>query len=323
MKKFSSTTKANYRHSSRKTILTRWLGASVGIIIFGLLFPTLLSLISSVILFPVHATATWLNTSNDIVPLYFRSRNALINELEALRSEAALNTPTELSVKRLIDENRELRGLLNDLGEEKRITARVIARPGELPYDLVQIDKGSTHGVTLGAPVYTGVDTVVGVVSRITPTYSFITLFTSPNYEVTAFISGLNTFAPLEGVGGGVARVRLPQGVAIETGQLVILPGVSSAVYGSIEYIESAPTEPEQYGYVVPPLSTTALRYVSVGTAPIAVESDVAIDATVQQFIRSTLTIATTSLSISTTTEATTTSASTTPQESIPNTLNQ
>lgn len=302
MKKFSSTTKGNYHRNSRKTILTRWLLVSTGVIIFGVLFPTILSFVSSVVLFPIHTTTTWLKTSNDIIPLYFRSRSTLIEELEALRSEAALNTPTELSVQRLIDENRELRGLLNDLGDEKRITARVIARPGDLPYDLVQIDKGSSHGVTIGAPVYTGVDTVVGIVSKVTDTYSFITLFTSPNYEVTAFISGLNTFAPLEGVGGGVARVRLPQGVAIETGQLVILPGVSSAVYGSIEYIESAPTEPEQYGYVVPPLSTTALRYVSIGTAPIAVESTIAIDETVQQFIRSTLTIATTSLAISTTT---------------------
>lgn len=285
MKKYSSTTKASYRQNSRKSYRF-WLGLSAILIVCGMLFPWFISMVSSVVLYPFHATSVWIKTSEGALPGYFRSKSDLVKEVDALKQEKANDTGTQLSVKRLLDENIQLRGMANAAPDERRLVAKVIARPDSLPYDLLQIDRGSNDGVVEGAPVYTGVDSVVGIVVHVSENYSFVDLFTSPGFESTAFIIGPNIFAPIEGVGGGVARVHLPQGVQIREGQLVILPGVSSGVYGEIIRVENEPTQPEQYGYITPPLPMSNLLYISIGRESIKTKSDSEINKTVRDMLR-------------------------------------
>lgn len=296
MKRYSSTTKANYRHTSRKS-KRLWLIVSACVIVAGLIFPWFISMVSAVVMYPFHATSTWVKTSDGMFPIYLRSRETLINEVEKLRTEIATQSGTQLSIRRLMDENIQLRGMANAASTDKeRLVARVLSRPGQLSYDLLQIDRGSASGVMVGAPVYTGVDSILGIVVQVYDNYSFVDLFTSPGFESTAFIFGPNVFSPIEGIGGGVARVRLPQGVSIEEGQLVILPGVSNGIYGEIARVENEPTQPEQYGYITPPLAINNLLYVSVGLNPIVQESALEIDQTIRTMLRDSMRLSTTTL---------------------------
>ncbi len=297
MKRYSSTTKANYHHTSRKS-QRLWLGVAAIIIVIGLLFPWFISVVSSVVLYPFHATSTWIKTSDGMFPLYLRSRSELVREVETLRTELATTAGTQLSIRRLMEENIQLRGMANAASsdDDTRLVARVLARPGLLSYDLLQIDRGSRDGVKVGAPVYTGVDSVLGIVVQVYETYAFVDLFTSPGFESTAFIFGPNVFSPIEGIGGGVARVRLPQGVSIREGQLVILPGVSSGVYGEIARVENEPTQPEQYGYITPPLAINNLLYVSVGQNPVEERSNTEIDEALRAMLRESMRLSTTSV---------------------------
>lgn len=265
MKMYSSTTKGSYRRNSKNENKRRWLITLVGLIALGLIFPWLFSKVVAVILYPFHATSVWVKTSDGVLPNYLRSRAELVNELEALKAKNASEVGTELSVRRLLEENMILRSMANAGNVSERIAAKVIARPGLLSYDMLQIDKGSNDGVVLGAPIYTGVDTVVGIVVAVQGTYSYVDLFTSPGFLSTAYIFGPNVFAPIEGMGGGVARVKLPQGVPVAAGQLVILPGVESGIYGEIVSVKNEPTQPEQYGYIASPVSISSMLYVSVG----------------------------------------------------------
>lgn len=293
MKKYSSTTKANYRQDSRKS-LRLFLVITTGIIATGLIFPWLISSVSSVVLYPFHVTSTWIKTSDGMLPIYLRSKADLVKEVETLRTQISTTNGTQLTIMRLIEENMRLRSM-NKVGEsENKVIAQVLARPDKLNYDLLQIDKGTNDGVVEGSPVYTGVDSVVGIVVRATETYSFVDLFTSPGFESTAFIFGPNVFSPIEGIGGGVARVRLPQGVPIAVGQLVILPGVSSSIYGEIVMVENEPTQPEQYGYITPPLAMSNLLYVSVGVGAVQIRTDVQINDTITKHLRDKLRLSTT-----------------------------
>jgi cell shape-determining protein MreC len=258
-------------------------------------FPWLISTISSVVLYPFHATTIWIKTSENVFPTYLRSKSELASELESLKQSIANDTGTQLSIKRLIEENIQLRGMANASPNEDRLVARVISRPDSMPYDLLEIDRGSRDGVEIGAPVYTGVDSVVGIIVHAGDTYSFVDLFTSPGFESTAFIFGPNVFSPIEGIGGGIARVRLPQGVLIREGQLVILPGVSNGVYGEIVRVENEPTQPEQFGYIAPPVAMTSLQYVSIGRRPITSKSQSEIDESVRAVLRETLRFSSTS----------------------------
>ena len=248
MKMYSSTTKGSYRHSSAKRQWRFWVFLILGLFGLGFLFPWLMTTIATILLYPFHATTLWVKTSEGFLPSYLRSQSELVAEIETLKTELATEVGTQQSIKRLLEENMQLRAMAKAGAAEDRFVARVISRPGTLSYDVLQIDKGSRDGVVIGAPVYTGIDTVVGIVVHVTDSYSFVDLFTSPGFLSTAFIFGPNVFSPIEGMGGGVARVKLPQGVPLATGQLVILPGVSTGIYGEIIGVQNEPTQPEQYG---------------------------------------------------------------------------
>lgn len=288
--------KASYRHNSRKPS-RRWLGIALVTILLGMLFPWLISKISAVVLYPFHATSTWVKTSDNVLPSYLRSKSELQAEVERLQAELATGATAQTSFHRLLQENMQLRSMARAGGEEERLVARVLARPDYLAYDLLQIDKGTSDGVVVGAPVYTGVDSIVGLIVHATPKYAFVDLFTSPGFESTAYIFGPNVFAPIEGVGGGVARVKLPQGVPITPGQLVILPGVSNGVYGEIVSVQNEPTQPEQYGFISPPLAMNNLLYVSVGLTSVESRTAEEIDETVRIMLRDSLRLSTTTVS--------------------------
>lgn len=313
MKMYSSTTKGSYRHSSAKRQWRFWVFLILGLFGLGFLFPWLMTTIATILLYPFHATTLWVKTSEGFLPSYLRSQSELVAEIETLKTELATEVGTQQSIKRLLEENMQLRAMAKAGAAEDRFVARVISRPGTLSYDVLQIDKGSRDGVVIGAPVYTGIDTVVGIVVHVTDSYSFVDLFTSPGFLSTAFIFGPNVFSPIEGMGGGVARVKLPQGVPLATGQLVILPGVSTGIYGEIIGVQNEPTQPEQYGYITSPVSISSLLYVSVGKEVAEVRDDIQIDETIRKEIRASLRVSTSTIAEFSTTTAGWLSASETP----------
>ena len=294
MLKYSSTTTKNSRRSSPSSRWRRrFVVFAAATIVLGLLLPQLYSAAGATVLWPVRQLTTWVGESSASLPQYLRSRAALLTEIEELERARAGTAGIEQSLARLEDENARLRALLGDQAPE-RLLARVLKRPPTLLYDHLQIDRGSADGVVIGAPVYTGVDAVVGTVVHTGSHYAFVELVTTPGFQAGAYVLGPNVFATLEGVGGGVARVRLPQGIDLAKGQLVLLPGVESGVYGEVVAIESLPTQPEQYGYVAPAVPLQSIRYVTVGTAPPPERSVPEIEAAVQEAARSSFQISST-----------------------------
>lgn len=276
----------------------------------GLLLPRLFSAVSAVAVYPFHATSVWLEESSSAIPTFVRSRAALREEIERLNTELVIAQRVELSNRRLLEENDRLRQLLS-ISDADRIVAGVIARPTELPYDLLQIDRGSAHGVTPGSPVFIGRDVVIGLVVHTASDYSFVELLTTPGFEATAFISGANITAVMEGMGGGVARVKVPQGIPLRVGDLVLLPSVEAGVFGRIAHVENRPTQPEQYGYISPDLSVSSIYQVGVGQQSQIAQSPEEIDQTLRQLIADSVYIVNATSTLPT--EASTSSATTTP----------
>jgi hypothetical protein len=234
---------------------------------------------------PFHAAHAWYIGSSAAFPMYFKERHDLIVKISELENQLALAGVTDVTQQRLYDENRWLRDLLG-ASSEQRIAAAVLARPADLPYDLLQLDRGSDDGIVLGAPVYIGLDSVIGVISDVAPHYAFVQLFSTPGFNATAFIAGTNVVAPLEGIGGGVARVRVPQGIPLDVGSVVHLPSINPGVFGRISYIENLPSQPEQYGYITLPKSIQSIHYVAVGTETIAQTEPAIVDERIKEIIR-------------------------------------
>lgn len=278
--------RGNYRRTSTK----RWrVGFFITVIVLfiGLIFPQLMAGVSFIVLYPIHTISTWYKNSEEVFPVYLRSRSELASEINDLNAIIANQTGTQLSVRKLLEENRQLRALTELGTTTDRVSAKVISQPSRLSYDLLQIDKGSSNGIEIGAPVYFGIDTVIGVVVHTAPTYAFIQLVTTPGFISTAYIVGPNIFAPLEGIGGGVARVKVPQGITLTEGNLVLLPSAANGVYGEIVSIENLPTQPEQFGYVTPPLPLQGILYVSVDRYVPGERSEAEIDLAIKEAVQS------------------------------------
>lgn len=271
MKRYSLIKRGNYRRTSRIKGLVAAIVIAVCLLGLAVILPRATSVVVAVLWYPIDSLRVWIHTSESSLPVFVRDRTALDEELDTLRQQLAAQSGTTASIHRLVEENQELRELLGAVPGDRQV-ARVIARPNTLPYDNIMIDRGSVHGISEFAPVYLGQDQVVGYVASVRPTTALVMLVTSPNFSATAYVSGPDIFTLTEGVGGGVMRVRVPQGINLQIDDVVILPAVDSGVYGKIFSIETSPTQPEQYGYISPPVSLQSLRYVSVGSDPIVTQ---------------------------------------------------
>lgn len=301
--------KVHSRHNTKQKKIFRIVGISIIFIVIGLLLPSLFGLIGRIVLFPIHATNQWFAESSGVLPMYLKDQKELIDRIETLENELAIAASTDLTQQRLYEENIWFRELLG--AEPKpRIAAAVIARPTELPYDLLQIDRGENDGVHVGAPVYIGADNVIGVIVTTAPNYAFAQLFTTPGFSATAFISGANVMTTLDGYGSGVARVRVPQGIPLAVGNLVHVPSLEPGVFGRIEYVENRPSQPEQYGYISMPKPVSGIHYVAVASETIGVLPAPIIEERVREIIKNSLLLDVSTFNLASTTVATTSSTS-------------
>jgi len=220
----------------------------------------------------VEVTRIWLLTSSDSLPNYFRDRQTLERELESLRQTVATSEGNEITIAKLQTENEQFRAMLEAVPEE-RIVARVVGRPSNLPYDVLMLDRGQAEGVLLDSPVFVGSDQVIGYVARVYEHTALVTLVTTAGFAGTAYIIGPNIYTYTEGVGGGMMRVRVPQGIPLRVGDPVILPAIDSGVYGQVVEVVSSPTQPEQFGYVTLPVNLQSLQYVTIGRQPMRTHS--------------------------------------------------
>ena len=205
-------------------------------------------------------------------PVQFVSEN-LINPI--LKTESSLYKLTNSkegeqnpSLEEELDYLRaENTTLLNQLSstDDGRIVAGVIGRPSALPYDVIVIDQGKQDGIIKDAPVYADQYRAIGFISEVYENSSVVVLLTTPGFTSTVFVYGPNIYTTALGMGGGVIRIHVPQGININNGDLVVVPALSSGVYGSITAVDSVPSRPEQYGYVTSDTPINSLRYVSVG----------------------------------------------------------
>jgi len=309
--------KVRSRHNSREERqkrIVRVFFIALGFILIGLLIPYVITAVTRAVMYPIEATQLWFHESQARLPMYLRGQTELINRITDLESKLAAAESTDVTQQRLYTENQSLRQLLS-MDQHDRIGAAVIARPNQLPYDLLEIDRGANDGIKVGAPVYIGADNVVGVVSQIAPHYSFVELFTTPGFTATTYISGANVIATLEGYGGGSARVRVPQGIPLKEGDLVHVPSIDPGVFGRITYIENHPSQPDQYGYITLEKPIASISYVAVGRESLVPAKPDVIEERIARIIKESLNVDTGKLHLaSSTTVIASTTATTTIQ---------
>ncbi len=259
--------KASSRRTSQNKRITEVVVVGIIALMLFWLLPKVVYVAGALVMAPINGVKTWLAESSASLPQYLRNRSVLVDELQVLEQQLADRGGDRFTTDMLAKENAELRGLLGDSGDE-RILAGVIGRPNALPYDMLLIDQGERDGIAPGAPVYIGDRTVIGFVQSVAERTSLVTLITTPDFSSTVYVLGPDIFTTAVGMGGGQLRVGIPQGIIVKEGDLVILPSITSGVYGAVSHIEMIPSQPEQYAYVAPRTPIGSLRLVAVGKTP-------------------------------------------------------
>lgn len=224
--------------------------------------------IAAEVLSPLYSLAYYFEHSSATVPVFFRDRDALIETQRNLEARIAAQQGSELTLAQTLKENDELRALLGNT-REKQIVAGVTGYPPYTPYDTLILDHGSDVGIQVYAPVFLGAGRAIGYVRSVTQNGALVTLFSSPGVETTVYMYGPNIFAHAHGVGGGVVRIDVPQGIALTKGDVVILPSLDSGTLGTVDAIESTPTSPEQHAFVTLAAPVSSMHMVAIGTKPL------------------------------------------------------
>lgn len=269
MKNFSSKTKGNYLLNSKEKKPTKkyfvWIIVAFIVLFLG---KGIVGSVSSVVTTPLFYVRHYLTVSTSAIPVYLRSHSDLLKQIQSLHEELAAEKGKEESFRIALLENEELRNLLS-ASSAPQIAAGVISRPPNTPYDTMIIDRGTADGIVEFAPVYYGNKMALGYVRQVYAHSALVALFSSPGVESTVYVFGPNLFTKAYGEGSGVVRISVPHGVTVEKGNMIILPSIDTGVLGTIDSVQSIPTEPEQRAYVTYDQSLQSIRIVSVGTEPL------------------------------------------------------
>jgi rod shape-determining protein MreC len=174
---------------------------------------------------PVRDIAGWFSSTIHAK----EQRDRLQAENAKLKTENAQLQQAEI-------ENAQLRAqvkLDNSIGisSYQPVAAHVIQRDPTLWYATVQVDKGSSDGVTKDDPV-TADGELVGKVSTVAPTVSVVTLLTDHTYAVTAEVQDASgdtgVLVPKVGSPNQLVLQFLPPQAPITKGQQVVTAGFKS-----------------------------------------------------------------------------------------------
>lgn len=266
MKRFSSKTKTHFRRRSTSgERIRRGLVLLVVVLVLSVIFSRIFGMVAAYVASPFGTFSSFIANVTAPIPAFFKERATLQSNIDELTRELEATRLSQGSVRALEEENAELRALLR-AEDDERIAAGVLRRPVDTPYDTLFIDRGSSDGILVGAPVFATKDHIIGSISAVYETSALVTLTTAPGHVSTAYIYGPDIYTEALGQGGGVLRVSVPQGVGIAVGDVVVLPSVYPGVFGTITHITAHESSPEQYGYVTNEIPQSALRVVAVGT---------------------------------------------------------
>lgn len=194
---------------------------------------------------------------------YFQTKSSLEKKIEQLQTE---NRLLEIRYNRLSyieEENKILREILerkDSVGQ--LLTADVLLRPPQTPYDLFRIDKGAAEGVATGDFVY-AFETFIGVVQTVSEHTSFVKLLSAPGQTIPVELDG-GIIAEAVGQGGGRFVITVPKDIVVEIGARVLIDNAYAPVLGVIQDIEEEEVTTFQELYFNLPFSFSELRIVEI-----------------------------------------------------------
>jgi len=144
------------------------------------------------------------------------------------------------------------------------ITASVVVRPPQSPYDIILVDKGSNDGVINGAKVSMPEGPELGRVVEVFPNQSRVRLWTSSGQKLEAILERFEVPVLLEGMGGGNFLMRIPRETEVMVGDRILSAGTDGGLLAVVGDVELKPTDSFKEVLAKSPISIWTLRFVNI-----------------------------------------------------------
>lgn len=211
--------------------------------------------------------------SYDSVMTALSSKAALAEENSRLKDtldEVALDA---YSRDQLREENDNLKAMLGRQKEYTYTISRILSAPPVSPYDTLLIDAGSDQGVFVGMQALSQGDFKVGEVTRVWGRTALVSLYSTPNTQLSVSIGASSIPAVAWGIGGGNLRVILPRGVAVKVGDLAAIPALSPEYAGTVDAIDRPEGSSLEAIYIRLPFDVYKEKWLYLATPKISEQS--------------------------------------------------
>jgi len=182
------------------------------------------------------------NTLSGLVPQGLRSAATLQAENQDLRDKVTLLLAQNSDRTALAAENISLKAMLGRVEKEKIIYAIVLQKPPISPYDTFILDVGARNGVKVGNIITVG-NLAIGIILETNTGTSKAELFSSPQKVFEGRLGSKGISIQATGQGGGTFESLVPIGTIVSEGDALVLPSVSTKVFGIVEKVETLEEE--------------------------------------------------------------------------------
>ncbi|MDZ4206040.1 MAG: rod shape-determining protein MreC [Patescibacteria group bacterium] len=148
--------------------------------------------------------------------------------------------------------------------EPDMVVASVLTRPPQTPYDVIIIDAGSNESITIGSEVSLPEGPILGVVSEVFSKSAKVKLFSASGEKTNAVLERNNVPVTLIGTGGGNFKLALPRDVAIEKGDRILSPDITSRLLATVGEVSVRPTDSFKEVLAKSPTNIFSLRFVFI-----------------------------------------------------------
>ena len=270
---FSLITKMPYLpRQDRKTDPWLWRSALVVVVVLALVYglsfvaPTAFSSASHAVAYPFWKAKQSAESYSFQLRSFFSDKADLIDENRELKQELAGLRGRLSGYTLLREENERLRERLGMLPQEEATLAAVLARPPQVPYDVLIINGGRRAGIEDRDRVLLGDGVLLGEVEEVSARTARVLLFSSARQETPVSVQGDDeAIFTAVGRGGGVFQLELPRSVEIEEGMfLTKAVGPRSFIVAVISEIEVPETGASQRVRAKSPVDIFSVRDVFV-----------------------------------------------------------
>ena len=156
------------------------------------------------------------------LPGFFNSKINLVTENKELKERVRNLQAVTFEVEALKKDNEELRDLLSMNPKKESYLSRVLARPPQVPYDVLLIDGGKDRDFSKGDKVFYGESLLLGELEEVYGKTSRVVLYSSAGKETKVFVDNQDDILTAYGKGGGQFFLEVPRRTKITEGSYLL-----------------------------------------------------------------------------------------------------